>query len=628
MKTIPHILIVDDNKELCISLGDILEEKGYPAECVHKGKDAITKSKKHIYDIVITDIKLPDIPGTEVVSEIAKILPSAEFIYITGHATLNSAIEAVKQEHVIAYEIKPLNLDHLLSNIKQIFRRRETEEKLRVSEERFRELAENIPDVFWVASPDFGRVMYISPAYESVWGRTCKSLYEQPKSWRDNIHPDDCERIITALEKHVQGKASFAEEYRIIHADGSIRWILDRAFSVKSASGATDHIVGIAEDITERKKMEDALLQSEKLKSIGTITSGVAHEFNNILAIISGNVQLLEGTFKDNEELMDVLHTIKRATNDGAEISSKMLKFTKTVKDTTEYVPFDIRDLIKQSIDFTKPRWRNMAQSKGINYHMDIEGMEEIPAMLCNPTELREVFVNIINNALDAMPDGGCMSFSTWSNEDTVFVRISDNGEGMTKEVRKNIFDPFFTTRMAVGTGLGMSTAYGIISQHGGKIEVESEIRRGSIFTLQFPIAAKADSLKEIPEQKKDTKSKCLRIMVIDDETAICEILDNYLSGRGHLVRTVDNGTEAIMLTRNDDYDLVLCDIAMPEVFGYDVIKALNGLDKRPKIGIITGWGEEIKPMEEEDMKVDFILRKPFDLSDLSSHINAVFHTD
>jgi len=453
-------------------------------------------------------------------------------------------------------------------------------------------------------------------------------LYEQPKSWVDNIHPDDSKRVITALEKHVQDKENFAEEYRIIRPDGSIRWVLDRAFSVKAASGATDHIVGIAEDITERKKMEESLLQSEKLRSIGTISSGVAHEFNNVLAIISGNVQLLEDTYKDHEELINALRTIKRVANDGAEISSKMLQFTRTAKDTSGHTPSNIRDIIKHSIDFTMPRWKNMAHSNGINYDMDTEGMKKIPLILCNPTELREVFVNIINNALDAMPDGGCMTFSTWSDKDTVSIRISDNGEGMSGEVKESIFDPFFTTKMAVGTGLGMSTAYGIINRHDGKIEVESEVNRGSIFTLQFPITTKVDSLNKLHEQMENTTSKPLRIMVIDDETSICDILDKYLSGRGHLVRTVDDGAEAIILTSNDDYDLVLCDIAMPEVSGNDVIKALNGLDKRPRIGIITGWGEEIKAVDKEDMKVDFIIRKPFDLPVLINHINALFNTD
>ncbi len=371
-----------------------------------------------------------------------------------------------------------------------------------------------------------------------------------------------------------------------------------------------------------KHQMEEKLIQSEKLKSIGIITAGVAHEFNNILAIISGNAQLLEGSRKDDEELMDALRTIKMAANDGAEISRKMLKFTKTDKDTAGFVSSDINELINQATVFTMPRWKNMAQAKGINYCMDTEGMKKVPSILCNPTELREVLVNIINNALDAMPDDGRITFRTWSEEGAVFISISDTGTGMTKEVKKNIFDPFFTTKTAIGTGLGMSTAYGIVTRHGGKIEVESKVGRGSTFILQFPAAAKTDSPKESSEPEQNTKSKSLRILVVDDEKDICALLDNFLSKKGHLVRTVDNGTEAKILAKAADYDLVLCDLAMPNVYGYDVIKTLNKLEKRPKIGIITGWGEKLKPLDDEGLKVDFIIKKPFDLSELSRHIN------
>ena len=205
-----------------------------------------------------------------------------------------------------------------------------------------------------------------------------------------------------------------------------------------------------------------------------------------------------------------------------------------------------------------------------------------------------------------------------------MFIGISDTGEGMSEDVKKRVFDPFYTTKLAVGTGLGMSTAYGIVTGHGGKIEVKSKVGRGSVFTLQFPVAAKADSPEESPEPKQEIKTNSLRILVVDDEEEICNILDKFLSKKGHLVRIGDNGREAIMLTKIDDYDLVLCDMAMPEVFGYDVIRALNKLEKRPKIGIITGWGEKLKPIDDEGLKVDFIIKKPFDFSELTKHINDV----
>ncbi len=381
----------------------------------------------------------------------------------------------------------------------------------------------------------------------------------------------------------------------------------------------------IIRDLTERKKMEGALLQSEKLKSIGTMTAGISHEFNNILAIISGNVQLLELKYKDHGKLTEGLSTIWNATKDGVKISNRMLKFSKKEKDTIGFTMIDINDLIIQSIDFTMPRWKNMSQIDGISYHIDKERIKQVPLLLCNSTEIREILVNIINNALDAMPDGGIISFATWSKDNNVFVSIADTGVGMSDEIMKNIFDPFFTTKIASGTGLGMSTSYGIISRHGGKISVESQVGKGSTFVLQFPATSK-NSVKtvETSEPLLETKNKDLSILVVDDEVEICSMLDEFLKTGGYKVKTVDNGEKAIDLTKNERFDLVLCDMAMPKICGQDVIRALNGLGKRPKIGVITGWDNDLKITENEDLNVDFVIKKPFNFTELAKHLNNI----
>jgi CheY-like chemotaxis protein len=275
------------------------------------------------------------------------------------------------------------------------------------------------------------------------------------------------------------------------------------------------------------------------------------------------------------------------------------------------------------------PRWKNMAQINGIDYQMNTDGIKEIAPILCNPTEIREVFINIINNALDAMPDGGSLSFKTWSSKDTVFVSITDTGKGMTEDVMKNIFDPFFTTRRPEGTGLGMSIAYSTIKSHGGKIEVESEVGKGSTVTLQFPVATETAGPIITPGPEQEIKGRNLSILVVDDVEAICSILDNTLSRQGHKVKTVDNGADAIEIIKKESFDLVLCDLAMPNVSGYDVIKALHKLEMTPKIGIITGWDVELMPVEDGELKVDFILKKPFDFSKLTKYINdVVFSTE
>jgi CheY-like chemotaxis protein len=226
------------------------------------------------------------------------------------------------------------------------------------------------------------------------------------------------------------------------------------------------------------------------------------------------------------------------------------------------------------------------------------------------------------------MPEGGSISFSTWDRDETVLVSITDTGEGMSEEVKKNIFDPFFSTKTPKGTGLGIRFAYGIVTRHGGKIEIESEVGEGSTFTLEFPSAKTFVSPKAIPKPEQKSKGKNLSILVVDDEEDICDTLDQFLSKRGNKVKAIDNGAGAIKLINSEYFDLVLCDLAMPNGSGFDVIKAINRLGKIPKIGIITGWGEKIKPIEEEGTKVDFVLKKPFKYSALSKCIDDAFSAD
>ncbi len=785
-ETSSRILIVDDNQELCVHLRNVLEGDGYTIETATNGIDAINLSQKNRCDVALVGFTLPDITGTELVNNLLNISPSIECICITAHATLDKAIKAAKQERVISSELKPLDMNRLLSLLNQVFKRREAEEEV----QKLTHAVEQSPGSIIITDTK-GNIEYANLTFEKITGyRVEEVLGEKMSIFKSDVTPlevyrelwktiksgnewrgEICNRkkngemywesvtikvvkddagIITKflavnediterkqserrlIAQHevtkVLAEANTIEEAssKIIQAvcialewDLGEIWEFDRqkevlhnteiwhvsSLEVPEFKAATKKIsfppqiglpgrvwesvepVWIADVIHEtnflrasvadkeglhsafgfpiiigsevlgticffsreirepdrdlldmmtavgrqiglfikRKQAEEILLQSEKLNSLGTITAGVSHEFNNILTVISGNIQLLEGSYIDYKEFMDTIRTIERAINDGVAITRRMLKFTRTEKDATGFVHHDINDLLKQAIDFTMPRWKNMANAKGVNYHIGTEGIENVLSILCNPTEIREVFVNMIINALDAMPDGGRISFTTLSNIDTAIIRVSDNGEGMSEEVKKRIFDPFFTTKGEVGTGLGMSMVYGIISRHGGKIEVESKVGEGTTFTLHFPISNKAEATKGQLEPEHEIKSKGLRIMVVDDNEAICKLLDIFFSKDGHVVRTVVTGAEAIALAKVGDYDIVLSDVAMPEVCGYDVIKNLNKLEKRPKIGIMTGWGENLNSMSEEELNIDFIVKKPFDFSDLKRQINALF---
>ena len=422
--------------------------------------------------------------------------------------------------------------------------------------------------------------------------------------------------MITSIDTTERKKAE--REIRTIN-ESLEQHVLDRTVELTKVNAE------LQDEIAERKKMEEALIQSEKLKSLGTITAGISHEFNNILNIISGNVQLLQMDYKDHSALMDSLRIIEKSIKDGSSIADRMREFTHGDTDTMDFVSTDIKKLLIQSVEFTMPRWKSMAQATGVNYNMNLEGMKNVSPIMCNPLEIEDVFINIINNGLDAMPDGGRLSFRTWSKNDTVFASITDTGRGMSEDVKKNVFDPFFTTKRPEGTGLGMSTSYSKVARQGGKIEVDSEEGKGSTFTLQFPITIEIASPITTPKLKQETKGKKLSILVVDDEEEICNMLDDFLSRSGYKVKTVNNGAGAIELAMRENFNLVLCDMAMPDIFGYDVIKFLNKLKKRPKIGIITGWGGKLKPMDDEEFKVDLIIKKPFDLHELTNHINNIF---
>ena len=498
---------------------------------------------------------------------------------------------------------------------------------LKNSEQRFRSMVSNIPGVVYRCLHDKHWTMeYISDAIEELVGYCASDFVgNSVRSFAAIIHPDDREMVASTVNEAISKKQPFIIYYRVSHKDGDVIHVYEKGQGVFDKNGETLFLDGAIFDITDKKMMEAAILQSEKMKSIGTITAGISHEFNNILNIISGNVQLLQMDYKDHHQLMNSLHDIEKSIDDGVSITDRMRDFTHPDTYADIFEPADINTLIEEAVKFTMPRWRSMAQVKRLDYNVDMEGMENVSSALCNPNEIEEVFIDIINNALDAMPDGGTLSFRTWSKDDTVFASITDTGKGMIEDVKKNIFDPFFTTRRPEGTGLGLSTSYTKMVKHGGKIEVDSEVGKGSTFTLQFPLTNKKENLITAPDVKQETVEKSLSILVVDDEDAIRDILNKFLSKEGHNVKTVDNGADAINMIEGEWFDLVLTDLSMPNVNGYEVITAINKLDKRPKLCLMTGWNEDLKLVADESGKVDFIFRKPFKLPELAKQINNLF---
>lgn len=368
----------------------------------------------------------------------------------------------------------------------------------------------------------------------------------------------------------------------------------------------------LRQTLKELKQAQDQIIQAEKLRALGEMASGVAHDFNNVLAIILGNIQLLLYQLDrlNVEEVREQLKVIERASKDGSETVRRIQEFTGVRRDR-EFVSVRIGEIIREGVTSTQPRWKDQAQAKGIQIEL-ITQLEDVPLVFGNPSELREVLTNIIFNAVEALPKGGQITLRARPHGNWVEVRVHDTGIGMTEEVKKRVFDPFFTTKGVTNSGLGMSVSYGIIKRHGGEILIESEPGQGTTFILHLPMAhAEEESPREVSAARQIHPA---RILVIDDEAPVRDILSRMLKSKGHHVTVASSGEEGIERFQSEPFDLVLTDLGMPKVTGWDVGTAVKNVNPKTPVGMITGWGMELNKEKMRESGIDLIISKPFNL--------------
>jgi signal transduction histidine kinase/ActR/RegA family two-component response regulator len=368
----------------------------------------------------------------------------------------------------------------------------------------------------------------------------------------------------------------------------------------------------LKQTLQELRQAQDQIVQAEKLRAMGEMASGVAHDFNNVLAVVLGNIQLLlhQLDHLSPEEIREGLKVIERSSKDGAETIRRMQEFTGVRKDK-EFVTLSFNDIVTEVVSITQPRWRDQAQKKGIQVGLKTR-LGDIPMVMGNPSELREVLTNVVFNAVDAMPNGGELTITTQpQTEDWVEVRIADTGIGMTDEVKRRVFDPFFTTKGVTNSGLGMSVSYGIIKRHGGEILIESELGKGTCFVIHLPTGYGEEEalVKEVPAVKE---SRQARILVIDDEDSVRDVLSRMLKAKGHEVAVASNGEEGIERFRSEPFDLVFTDLGMPKLSGWDVGKTIKTINPKVPIAMITGWGVELDRGKLSESGIDLIVSKPF----------------
>jgi signal transduction histidine kinase/CheY-like chemotaxis protein len=404
-------------------------------------------------------------------------------------------------------------------------------------------------------------------------------------------------------------------EMRYVAPDGRLRYArVDNSPLV--VEGRTTGVLGIARDITEQKEERERAARADKLRALGQLASGVAHDFNNSLAAILGRAQLLRRQTQD-EALVRNIEIIQTAAEDAAATVRRIQTFARK-SPAKEFEMLDVSNLLNDAIEITRTRWQNEARLRGLDYQVVLTA-ESGQHTFGSASELREVFVNLIVNAVDAMPNGGTLSISCVRAEANLCLRFADTGTGMAEDVRQKIFDPFFTTKGAQGTGLGLSVSYSIIERHEGVISVTSELGVGTVFAIALPAATTQQLTTEATPE--DVAQPSLSILIIDDEPAVRETLADMLEMMGHRVMLAESGQIALQTLAGNHCDLVFTDLAMPEMDGWETSREIRKRRPGMNIVLVTGYGTGTVPPAGEDSLVNGIIGKPFDFSQISQTI-------
>lgn len=512
--------------------------------------------------------------------------------------------------------------------------RKETENALLKSNEKFQQLAENITDAFWIRSPDMSEVQYVSPAFERIWGRSIASLYANPHEWVNFIMPEDRERVVAAFAALAGDAPNLDIEYRIVRPDGVIRWIRVRGFQVRDAANELIRHTGIVTDITERKRLEAHLFQAQKMETVGKLAGGVAHEFNSILTAIIGQGELMLTDLPPGNPLcknaMEILKAAERATA----LTRQLLAYGR--KQILQPEVLDLNSILAG----VESALRHLM---GRNCDVRIAPAAGLEAVQADAGQIEQVIMNMAMNAADAMPNGGhltletanvtldegCVgSFPELKPGDYVMLAITDTGTGMDAEVKSRVFEPFYSTKgTGEGTGLGLSTSYGIIKQSGGHISVYSEPSRGTTFKIFLPQVGRQ---AKIPVQRLDSPNLprgTETILLVEDDPALREMAATLLGRLGYKVLAAANGIEALDLKQqrdSGDIDLLFTDVVMPRMSGKELADRIRALHPLTKILFTSAYTENAIVHQGVLEKGVALLQKPFTPSALARKLREV----
>jgi signal transduction histidine kinase len=398
-----------------------------------------------------------------------------------------------------------------------------------------------------------------------------------------------------------------------------IGYAVDNSRLLEEAQTSASRLQTVVDDL---QSTQTQLVRGETLRAMGQLSSGMAHHLNNLFAVILGRVELLLGKVEETS-VRRSLEIIQRTAQDGAEVVRRVQRFSR-VQPVSDAVAVDLNQLVQEVVELTRPRWQDEAQLRGSRIEVAVHpGV--IGAAVGEPAPLREVLMNLLLNAADSISQTGRITLKTWTQDDRVYCSVSDTGAGMPDEIRRRALEPFFTTKGPKATGLGLSVAYGTVQRYGGTLTVESVEGQGTTVDVSLPSAS---ATAQVARKSTGTGTKTavpLRILVIDDELQVRSTLAEMLEEQGHSVTQAPGGREGLSYLESNPelVDVVISDLGMPDMTGWDVARTIQSRWPRMPMGLITGWGET-EITREERGRVNFVITKPFDKALLSQTMSDI----
>jgi PAS domain S-box-containing protein len=629
MTTPPLILNVDDNDGARYAKTRILRSAGFEVVEASNGTDALATVKRAAIALVLLDVKLPDINGLEVCRRIKADPDSAMVLVLQTSAALTGRADKIRglEGGADNYLAAPIEADELIANVNALLRMRQTQSALRDSEERFRQLTDNIEDVFWMFSVPVRALEYVSPAYPAIWGRSIDSLERQPGSWLDAVHPDDRAHI-AGLWHGLQDHPHYEAEFRVVLNDGSLRWVRDRLFPIRDSRDEVYRVARVTSDITRRKEMESLLRAADSNKNEFLAT--LAHELRNPLSPIRNAAALLGSSGTGAPELQArAREVITRQVDHLAHLVDDLLDVARISegKISLRKEDVEIKRVIAQAIETAGP----LIAAR--QHRLEVIQPERGIWVSGDSVRLAQSMGNLLHNAAKFTPKGGHIKVEVRLDGGQVRITVQDNGIGIAEDNLPRIFGMFAQVavppdRAPEGLGIGLSLVSRLLEMHGGKLSASSPgIGMGSTFTVELPVLRTSTPEEPAPAagQGAQAGKKGRRVLLVDDNVDAMEMMAFLLAEMGYEAYTTADATDIVELALARRPDVIVLDIGLPNVDGYEVARIIKRHPALQAIRLVahTGYGSPEDRRKAQEAGFDAHLVKPAELDDLEKALQG-----